>query len=216
MTRASMLVGFAWLALSGSAWAQAEDPAPDPAAAPPGQGMAAHVSATEAGAVTAAPDRKMQVGLSLLPMPVGRGNGYLDLAFSYGVGLSLGYVLIRGLTVGVAPQVLFNIKHDDNAAASKEYDLMARVAYAFRVAAKIAVYGEALLGYSVIAHPTGDSARGLVQAYGGGGMVDITDRVFVNLGVGYQFGLQKLRVDGTSYDHNTMFLRIALGTGLKF
>jgi hypothetical protein len=47
-------------------------------------------------------------------------------------------------------------------------------------------------------------------------MVDITDRVFVNLGVGYQFGLQKLRVDGTSYDHNTMFLRIALGTGLKF
>jgi hypothetical protein len=39
--------------------------------------------------------------------------------------------------------------------------------------------------------------------------------VFVNLGVGYQFGRQKLTVDGTSYDHNTMFLRIALGAGLK-
>ena len=215
MPRASLFVVFAWLALSGSAWAQDGAPTPAPAAAPSGQGVAAHVSASEAGPITAAPARKMQVGLAFLPMSLGRGTGNVDLAFCYGVGLSLGYVLIRGLTVGVAPQVLFNVKHADNAAASKEYDVMARVAYAFRVAARIAVYGEALLGYSIIAHPTGDSARGLVQAYGGGGMVDITDRVFVNLGVGYQFGLQKMTVDGLSYDHNSMFLRIALGVGLK-
>jgi hypothetical protein len=162
----------------------------------------------------------MQLGLNLLPMALGKWNESVagqsasgDLAFAYGVGLSFGYAVIPGLTIGVAPQAVFHeIDKNASGTAAKEYDIMARVAYAYTVAPKFAIYAEVLPGYSIISNPNGgSSAKGLVLAGGVGAMMDVTDQVFVNLGVGYQLGLQKV----SGNDAKASFLRIALGAGVK-
>ncbi len=48
-------------------------------------------------------------------------------------------------------------------------------------------------------------------AGGVGGMLDVTDRVFVHLGVGYQLGLQKMSGRAAS----TSYVRVALGGGVR-
>jgi Outer membrane protein beta-barrel domain len=222
MRKVSLFLGLALFALAGSARAQDES---GPAGAPPaldgnGAPIAGPEVATAPAPAAAAPDSKMQAGLNLLPMALGKMNAAGisgDLAFAYGVGLSFGYAVIPGLTVGLAPQAVFHVVGKDGGTAGKEYDIMARVAYAYTVAPKFAIYAEVLPGYSIISNPNGaDSAKGLVLAGGVGAMMDITDQAFVNLGVGYQMGFQKVSVAGTSIDEKTKFLRIALGGGVKF
>ena len=218
MRKVSLVLGLALFALAGSARAQDEAPA----AAPAGDPAAAPAPETVAAPATASPaasDSKMQLGLNLLPMLLGKGKAgdtSSDLAFAYGVGLSFGYAVIPGLTVGVAPQAIFNEKPKDipagfSVTASKEYDLMLRVAYAYTVAPKVGIYAEVLPGYSIISISGSDSAKGLVLAGGVGGMFDVTDQIFVNVGVGYQLGLQKLSGNNAT----ASFLRIAVGAGVK-
>ena len=218
MRKVSMILGLALFALAGSARAQDEAPAP----APTGDTAAAPAPAPEAVAApapapaAAAPDSKMQLGLNLLPMLLGKtkaDGASFDMKMAYGVGLSFGYAVIPGLYVGVAPQALFNVKGKDaEGDAAKAYDLLARIAYVYTVAPKIGVYAEVLPGYSIIAPSKGDKAKGFVIAGGVGGMMDVTDQVFVNLGVGYQYGLEK--VSGAKA--NLSYLRIAVGAGVKF
>jgi hypothetical protein len=92
---------------------------------------------------------------------------------------------------------------------------MARVAYALKVATRIALYGEGLAGYSVISPPTGDSAKGWVLGLGAGGMIDVVHRVFLNAGAGYQWGLQMISIDGIVHGDNTQFVRLILGAGMR-
>ena len=198
MHKAGVLVVVAWTFFGGSALAQ------DIAQSPPGKG----------GRVDVGRGRRMDGGATFLLMPLGRGNGYWDLALAYGVGVSVGYRVFHGLSVGVAPQILFNIKRAED--PRKQYDLMARVAYTYRVAARISVYGEVLPGYSIISPSKGDSAHGFVVAAGAGGAIDLTDRAFANASVGYQWGFQTLSIDGTQYSENDSFLRVAVGAGMRF
>jgi hypothetical protein len=187
-----MLVVFTWLSVSGTVGAQD-------------------------GAAPAKPavDRRTEAGFSLLSMPFGKGNGQVDLAFAYGMGLSIGHAVFHGLSVGVAPQVLFNIKHAAQAPASTQYDLLARIAYTFRLSARVSIYGEILPGYSIISHPTGDRATGSVIAYGAGGMVDVANRAFLNLAMGYQQGYQRIPLEGIDYWHRDQFWRLVLGVGWR-
>jgi opacity protein-like surface antigen len=228
MRKVSLFLGLALFALAGSARAQEESA---PAGAPPAlDGNGAPMAGPEAAPVSApvaaaAPDSKMQVGLNLLPMALGKvtgadangGSSSMDLGFAYGVGLSFGYAVIPGLTVGLAPQaVLHVIPKDATGTASKEFDIMARVAYAYTVAPKFAIYAEVLPGYSIITNPSPFNAgKGLVLAGGVGATMDVTDQVFVNLGVGYQMGFQKISQGGATADEKSKFLRVALGAGVK-
>jgi len=226
MRKVSLFIGLALFALAGSARAQDEAPAAAPAGdtavAPAGDTAAAPAPAPEAAApAAAASDSKMQVGVAFLPMALGKMNAdgtTGDLKFAYGVGLSFGYVVIPGLTVGLAPQAIFNVKgKDGDGSAAKEYDIMARIAYAYTVAPKFAVLAEVLPGYSIISNPSGINAgKGFVIAGGLGGMMDVTDQIFVNIGVGYQMGFQKISQSGVTADEKTKFLRIAVGGGVKF
>lgn len=215
MRKVSTLVGLTLLALAGPALAQDEAPA----AAPAGDTAATPAPAPEAAAAPAAApasDSKMQVGLNLLPMLLGKtktdaGSG--DLSMAYGVGLTFGYAVIPGLYVGVAPQALFRINSKPAVGSSgKEYDLLARIAYAYTVIPKLALYAEVLPGYGIVSPPSGDSAKGFVIAGGVGGTYDVTDQVYLNLGVGYEYGLEK--VSGAKA--NMSWLRIAVGAGMKF
>jgi hypothetical protein len=173
----------------------------------------------------------MQVGIAFLPMLLGKvGTGpsgddtWEDMSLAYGIGLSFGYNVIPGLSVGVAPQVLLHVKAKDASKSMTEYDLMARIAYAYTVIPKLAVYAEILPGYAIVTLPSGTtymgekppSPKGLVLGFGAGAAYDVADQFFVNLGVGYQMGFQKMSVAGATNDVKTKFLRIALGGGMKF
>jgi hypothetical protein len=169
------------------------------------------------------------IGLSLLPMAVGRFTTPVgameatgDASFAYGAGLSASILVIRGLSVGVAPQAIFNVQDKVNPsqlaapAAAREYDLMARVAYVFSIVETIALYVEVLPGYSLIKQPGANTAKGLVLGFGGGVAMDLTATLFTNLGVGYQMGFQKVSQGGVDADDRTQYLRVALGVGVRF
>jgi hypothetical protein len=46
--------------------------------------------------------------------------------------------------------------------------------------------------------------------------MNLTDRVFVNLGLDYQIGYQSREEDGTTFETRTKYYRLALGGGVKF
>lgn len=207
------------LATSLMSYGASAQPEGAPPAAPPPEGAPPAAAAPEAAPapapVPAGEEPKMQAGLNLLPMLLGKGkadNGSYDLKFAYGVGLHFDYAVIPGLTVGIAPQAIFNVKAKDGGDAAKQFDLLARIAYAYTVMPKLAVGAEVLPGYSIIVPKEGSNGKGFLVAFGAFGAYDVTDQVFVNLNVGYQMGLQK--ADGLKT--NTRYLRIALGGGVKF
>jgi len=232
MRKVSTLVGLTLFALATTARAQEAAPASDTAAPPAGDAAATPPAATapapSAGDATApaAPtepgvsQRKLQVGLSFLPMALGKFTNGLDdqhpvtdAAFAYGLGLSVGYEVLSGLIVGIAPQALLDVRGKNFPSSGKQFDLMVRIAYVLPLADKIGVYAEVLPGYSLIKPDDGDTTKGPVIAFGAGGVMDVTDRIFANLGVGYQIGYQKLP---TSVDGKTSYVRVALGGGVKF
>jgi hypothetical protein len=227
MRKLSLFAALTSFALAGSARAQDETPAVEPAPTTE--------AAAPAAAATVTPESKFRVGIAFLPMLMGKMgvNENDDLAWgdtkmAYGVGLMFGYKAIAGLSVGVAPQLLLNVKGKDESFdpydPSKEIDLMARIAYEYTVIPKLDVYAEVLPGYSIILFADGRSImgevppnpKGLVIGFGAGAAYDITDQFFANLGVGYQMGFAKFSSGGTDYGNRTKFLRIAVGGGMKF
>jgi hypothetical protein len=220
MCTARWLVGASVVALASAARAQAPAPAA-PAPVPPDAGLAAAPAFAPPPAAPAEPKRRLQIGLSFLPMARGKltasaagMSNTVDGAFAYGIGLSAGYEVIPGLIVGLAPQVIFNGKPKDSPAdGGKQWDVMARVAYAYTIPEIITLYAEVLPGYSIFYPPGTSSSKGLIVAAGIGAAVDITQQVFVNLGVGYQMGFQS---QTATADYQTNYIRVALGGGVKF
>ncbi len=210
------LVALAWAALSASTQARADvaPPAEAPVATPVGGRGSGVAPSSETGIADATSSLRTRVGISFLTTARGKANAHYDMARAYGVSPSLDYRIVRGLSVGVVPQILFNIKHQTEHPL-QQYDFMARVAYTLQVATRIALYGEGLAGYSVISPPAGDSAKGWVLALGAGGIIDIARRVFVNVGAGYQWGLQMIAIDGIIHGDNTQFVRLVLGAGMR-
>ena len=243
-TKTAILSILATSLLSYSAIAQEEaapppeGAAPAPEAAPAAAPEAAPAPAPEmappaAAAPAAASDTKFQAGVSFLPMLLGKlsgSGGSTDLAFAYGVVPVFGYAVIPGLTVGIAPQFIFNVKPKGESSSATEYDFMARIAYAYPVIPKLTAGLEILPGYSMISLPsaaknvgqgvTVSNPKGYVIAFGATAAFDVTDMIFVNLGIGYQMGLQSATASAAgrsaSGDYKSSFLRLAIGGGVKF
>ena len=223
MRKASTLIGLTLFALGAGARALEIAPGASP---PPTAGIVAPASdAPPPGP----PSRRIEVSLSFLPMglgklttPIGSMEATGDASFAYGAGLSASYRAIAGLYVGLAPQVIYNVNYKVNPSelapppAAKQYDFMARVAYEFSLADRITPYLEVLPGYSIVALSGTSAAKGFVLAVGGGVAMDMTDRIFVNLGIGYQWGFQKVPQTGVELDNKTRYLRVALGGGVRF
>jgi hypothetical protein len=253
MRKASTLVGLALIALGAGARAEDRAPAtptpappaaavnPFPAAAPPAAATPAPAAASPvpAGTVGAlasaaayeAPRRRVELGLSFLPMGRGRitsPKGAMDVtgdaSFAYGAGLSATYQVIAGLHLGLAPQVIYNVNYKVNPSgnglalppASTQYDIMARVEYEFPIVDTITLYAEALPGYSLIAISGASAAKGPILALGGGASMDMSDRIFLNMGVGYELGFQSLSFASMVRDYRTQYVRVALGVGARF
>jgi hypothetical protein len=241
MRKASTLIGLTLLTFGAPARAQDNVPAiPAPGATAP-SGAAA---TSPGGAVVAPvpdsppvssvpppapPPRSLEIGLSVLSMglgnystPIGGLQMSGDASYAYGVSLSASYRVIGGLNLGVAPQLISNVRYKVFPSqimpppAAKQYDFMARVAYEFALADSITPYLELLPGYSIIALPGTTPAKGFVLAAGAGIAMDMSERIFLNLGFGYQWGYQKVSQAGTVSDNKTTYLRLALGGGVRF
>jgi hypothetical protein len=227
MRKASTLVALLGLTSVGiAATAQAQEPIPMtgmavPPAPPP-------------------PKKKTELVLSFLPMGLGSFTGVpggmnvtADASFAYGLGVSVRYTLVPGLSVGFSPQAIFNVEPKDQNElpwpVSREFDFFARVAYTVPVAETIRLYAEFMPGYSLIWPSSGDSPKGFVIEAGVGCAMDLTDKVFVDLGAGYQWGFQSLLLKGqpdpmmmnkkgpdVTVDARTKYLRVALGVGWRF
>jgi len=224
----SVIVGLMLFALVSTAHAQGEAPV-----APMAQSTAEPAGAAFAPTAASASARSAQVAVTFLPMLLGRvaigpsgDDTTYNLVAAYGLGLSFGYRVMDGLSVGVAPQVIFHLSAKDYTGYSvidsqREYDLMARIAYAYTLAPKLAVYADVLPGYAIVTYDDvvqGDqapSAKGIVLGGDVGVVLDITDGLFANVGIGYQLGFQTS--SGISdRDVKTRFLRVGLGGGVKF
>jgi hypothetical protein len=217
----STLIGLTTLFALGSGSARAQTPA---AAVPAGQPVAVAPS-PEPAAPSAPAVRKLHVGLSFLPMGMGKyiyspdtmSTVKSNAAFAYGFGLSVGYEILPRLVVGVAPQAVFNVKEKEPEIASnpvREYDLLARVAYVMPVVEGTSIYAEVLPGYSVIMNDAG--AKGVVVAFGLGANIDLGERVFVSLAAGYQLGFQSWSEGTNTFQTRTRFVRMAIGGGVRF
>jgi len=210
------------IALAFPARAQEAAPAAAATAAQPAANVTG--AAAPAPAAQAAPAKgsakRLQIGLAFLPMAKGTvtattavGSSTVDTTFATGYGLSVSYELFDGLSVGVAPQAIYNEKIKDSPAdAGYQYDLLARIAYAYSIPDVLTLYAELLPGYSMV-HPPLTSAKGLVVVFGVGANMDITDNAFLNLGVGYEKGYQK---QSKTADYKTDFVRVVIGAGVKF
>jgi hypothetical protein len=173
-----------------------------------------------------ASNRKLQVGVSFVPMGLGKYTYRptltsdlvkSDAYFAYGAAVSASSEVLPHLLVGLAPQIIYNVQEKTPqiwAKAVSEWDLMARIAYSYPVAETINLYAEVLPGYSLIKNESGSA--GFVVAGGVGVAMDLTDRFFVNLGGGYQIGFQKIANGGNTLESRTRYVRFALGAGTKF
>jgi hypothetical protein len=230
-------------ALTGTARARELAWNPPPAATPPAAPAPAETpvaaASVEPALAAPAPARRFQVGVAFLPMSLGTFTASYggmvipaDAALAPGVSLSAGYQIIpKYLTVGLAPQVIFNVgtKEDPTGAGNKptmstEYDLMARVAGSLPLADGIAIYAELLPGFSLVKPSAGNPATGFVYAAGVGAAMDLSERTYFSLGVGYQEGFQSRTDTNTSpqgvtttqkSDVRPEYWRIALGVGFR-
>jgi hypothetical protein len=228
MGKTLLIVGLLLFGQTGAALAQEED---DDETA---ESVAAPVATAPGPTVAGDSSNHFQLGVALLPVLLGRlttvqsGGGEISshLDSTYGLGLSFSYRVLAGLSVGIAPQVVFHLSSKDDAGypvidSEKEFDLMARIAYAHSVMPNLDVYVEVLPGYSFVSYnkivvgSPAPPARGVVVAGGLGAAFAVTDRFFVNAGVGYQIGSQKSHGISTRAV-STKFLRLAIGGGVTF
>jgi hypothetical protein len=220
MRKASTLIGLTLVVLGSGARAEDRVPAsPAPAAA---------VVDPAAPSTTDRP--RLRVGLEFLPMALGKytaplGNDAVqgDALFAYGFGLTASYRLIAGLSLGIAPQIVYNVNYKGNNSslgttkAVNETDYLARVAYAFHPEKAVDLYIEALPGWSSLKQPGGPPAKGFMFACGAGADVDLMNHTFATLGVGYQWGFQSVTNEaGTKIDTRTRFVRVTIGAGARF
>jgi len=138
-------------------------------------------------------------------------------AFAYGGGFNINYEVLPGLSVGLAPQYIYNVKVKEDAGdAAKEVDGLLRIAYTHMVTEGTGLYVEALPGYSIILPPDGSKPVGFVVAFGAGLNIDMSEHAFANFGAGYQLGFQNVATDAGTSETRTKFVRVSIGGGVRF
>ncbi len=230
MRKLSPSVVSLWLALTGVAAAQEVLPFSE-VPNPPAYGSSAS-PARVFPVPSTVNNARIRIGMVFLAMLLGKTQGTDDVLFlapnaatAYGLGATFVYDVIGGVSVGVAPQAVFNVKAtNEPGSGAIEYDLLARVAYTRPMTRELAIYAEVLPGYSIISLPShlanvqgrhASDPTGFLVVFGGGATMDIGDRYFVNLGIGFQLGLQKGSLAGTDFDYRTKFVRVAVGGDLR-
>jgi len=137
-----------------------------------------------------------------------------DSSFAYGFGLQVSYEIFHGFSLGIAPQLILNGKVKEAPGnPAKQIDVLARLAYAYKIPDVITLYAEVLPGYSLVAVSEGKAPKGPVVVVGVGAAMDMGERAFLSLGAGYEKGFQK---QTSVSDHKIDYIRVSFGGGFRF
>jgi hypothetical protein len=194
---------------------------PPPAAPPPssfvGRGaLGLSLSALPLGAIS-------RGGTS----PVGAFNGGGDAAPAMAVSPFFEYSLRPYVSVGVSPQVVFNVKASGDSSTATEYDLRARVTFWKGVSPRLVAFARLSPGYSIIALPDAwtntfagaslGTDKGWLLGASAGVEYLVSPAAFLILEGGYQAGFQGavLTSGGARYelDLATRYPHVGLGFG---
>ena len=158
-------------------------------------------------------------GVALKLMPVGTietSGGSTDTSVAFAIQPFIDFEVLRPfLYIGVAPQLILNVKGDDAFGSSgQELDLFARVMGRIPVAHNIQLYGYLAPGFSVIFVPDKapgfNNPTGFVLGFAGGISYSITPSLFIAGEIGYQVGFQSS--DGTDFKSRFLSLGFVIGT----
>lgn len=166
----------------------------------------------------------MRLGGDLRLNPIGKikiGSG--DRSSSTDTVIALGfvghadYVISPNLMIGLMPQVLFNVKGENDDDSATQLDLMARLTGMFPLNEGLNLFGYGAGGYSFIFVPDlDDDPNGLVLDLGGGASYSLGPTTQLNFDLGYQLGFQGVSVNGRSIDIQTNFLHFGVGIATRF
>jgi hypothetical protein len=160
--------------------------------------------------------------IKLMPVgSIGTSSGTVSdsssTSFAFGLQGFFDYEIVPHLYLGVAPQLIFNVKSSDSSGSSaQELDLFGRVMVRYPVADKIQLFGYLAPGFSVIFVPDKPSGfsnpTGFVLGFAGGVSYSLSPTLFVAGEIGYQFGFQS----SGGADFKTQYLHIGFAFGAMF
>jgi hypothetical protein len=170
-----------------------------------------------------APIGRMRLSLSLVPVPLGTFETTVagvkfsgDTAFAFGLRPAFDYSINDYFFIGFSPQLLLNVKGEDDDDAGKELDLLVRVGGHAPVADNLHLYGYLAPGYSIIYPSAGDEdPAGFVLGVAAGAIYSFSDKLFAVGDIGYQLGYQEVTIFGADVDYRLRYLLIGLGVGMK-
>jgi hypothetical protein len=142
------------------------------------------------------------------------------------------YAITPNLTLGLSPQVIFNVKGTTGTDSATEYDFRARITGQGNVSPRVLVFGRVSPAYSIIDMPasfwnqlagTGVSAsnpKGFLIDASIGLNGQILPNALLGFDIGYQFGFQTLTATGPTgsvdFDLRTRFLHFGVGFAVLF
>lgn len=189
-------------------------PAPPPSA-PPVTVRAEEPARVQPQAPRSSPRSALGLSLSLLPAgslsfaSTGGAQAGADAATAFAFAPFLDYSPLPQLSVGLSPQVIFNVKASGGSSAATEYDLRARVTYGLPLSGRWLIFARLSPGYSFVQRTGAETGTGFVLDAAAGVEFPLTDAAFLTADLGFQMGFQS--VPSTRYPHVGLGLGFALG-----
>jgi hypothetical protein len=189
------------------------------------------------------PAKPAALGLQLSVMPSGQLSAHAsqngmtfddtaDTDTATALAPFFDYALTRNFTLGVSPQVIFNVKGTNGNGSATEYDFRARITAQANLSPRLLVFGRVSPAYSIIDMPasfwnqlagTGVSAtspKGFLVDASIGLNGQILPNALLGVDIGYQWGFQTMTATGAGgsvdFDLRTRYLHFGVGFAVLF
>jgi hypothetical protein len=180
-----------------------------------------------AGVASAEPESTVWLGGGLGLSPSGTLEGEVpaagvklsaDTATAIGISGIIEARVTPNVSIGFAPNLIFNVKPTNDNESATEIDLPLRLAVGGDVAPSVRLYGFASPGYSILFLPEqrmssvdlGDPS-GFMIGFGGGAGFHVAPNVMVTGELGYQFRFLSTTPRGVDVTFKSNYLTLALG-----
>ena len=181
------------------------------------------VSAAAARGASAAPESTVWLGGGLGLSPTGTLKAEIpaanfmisgDTATAYGISGLFEARVTPNISIGFAPNLIFNVKGADETDSATEIDLPLRLAAGADVAPSVRLYGFASPGYSILFPPDGGDVgnpSGFMIGFGGGAGFLVAPNVMVTGELGYQLRFLSATPRGVEVTYKSNYLTLGLG-----
>jgi hypothetical protein len=141
-------------------------------------------------------------------------NGTVDLPAAFAAELQAGYRFFPFLSVALAPQMVFNLRPNQEDPAH-ELEVFVQTTGHIVLKSRWDFDLFAAPGYSVLIIPGADDARGLAFRWGGGPVFHLTEHVSLAGEFSHQIGFQGTERNSSDVDMETSFFSLLAGIRLR-